>query len=588
MPAAAAPPARARVRARDGRLAGGAGKSSSSSRRSSGVGKSKSAARLEEVLEEEVALSVDLEDALQAVKLLRRALDREEERSGAQADRSDASAVILARARQHKLSMNEALARSDELLQEKRNLSAEVKVLVEELQKEKERTQVAVSEVMRQADEEIQQAKVAWAEGEASRRERWLSRKTKEIREVTMAGLEPDIARIVDRHRAEMERLDGAHRETCQKLQSDALASCDAAIAEERARIRQAMEVAIAQGRDESSEAAAAITDRLREQLQHMRRKLSAEAETQRLWQNEDLAKRAADSDEALAREAASARTQMQALRERRLKDAEHARLQRNEALEAVRKRSADDRQARLMRAKQNAIKEFQSSRGKHDPDSSRIKCERDSTIDSAIRDLQARAMKFEDERLAQLEQGLSEIESFHEDEASRLMVARVQWTDRTAALIESRSGLLEQRTSHISRIQGLRTERSSLEGQLRELQRSMRAAQAAEEEKKNAIAASYESQLSAVKGRRAELEDRMAKASEKQQRVRETAGCEAANAAAEHDTVMARLHEDVKADIAAHEAEEQRLRALLHAEQLKNDHISRMLARYENHSDSN
>ena len=44
--------------------------------------------------------------------------------------------------------------------------------------------------------------------GERQRREQWVVDKTKEIKEQTVRGLEPDIQRLMQRHREETQRLE--------------------------------------------------------------------------------------------------------------------------------------------------------------------------------------------------------------------------------------------------------------------------------------------------------------------------------------------------------------------------------------------
>ena len=49
----------------------------------------------------------------------------------------------------------------------------------------------------------MRRQKELWVQAERARREQWVADKTREIKESTVRGLEPDIQRLVQRHRDE-------------------------------------------------------------------------------------------------------------------------------------------------------------------------------------------------------------------------------------------------------------------------------------------------------------------------------------------------------------------------------------------------
>lgn len=49
---------------------------------------------------------------------------------------------------------------------------------------------------------------------EKMRKEKWLNEKTKEIKEVTIKGLEQDIEKIINRNKLEIRKLEENHRRT--------------------------------------------------------------------------------------------------------------------------------------------------------------------------------------------------------------------------------------------------------------------------------------------------------------------------------------------------------------------------------------
>ena len=56
-------------------------------------------------------------------------------------------------------------------------------------------------------------AQELWGAAEKARRDQWVADKTKEIKEATVRGLEPDIQRLVARHRDETRKLEESIRE---------------------------------------------------------------------------------------------------------------------------------------------------------------------------------------------------------------------------------------------------------------------------------------------------------------------------------------------------------------------------------------
>ena len=55
--------------------------------------------------------------------------------------------------------------------------------------------------------------RAAWEREERSRREAWEADKTREVKELTIRGLEPEIARVVARHREDLRRAEERARE---------------------------------------------------------------------------------------------------------------------------------------------------------------------------------------------------------------------------------------------------------------------------------------------------------------------------------------------------------------------------------------
>ena len=50
---------------------------------------------------------------------------------------------------------------------------------------------------------------------EKIRREKWIKEKTREIKEITVKGLEPDIQRLIAKHKAEIKKIKAMKQVDC-------------------------------------------------------------------------------------------------------------------------------------------------------------------------------------------------------------------------------------------------------------------------------------------------------------------------------------------------------------------------------------
>jgi 5-azacytidine-induced protein 1 len=163
-------------------------------------------------------------------------------------------------------------------------------ILVLQVKAERAATAQAIADLTAAAADELEAAKRTWSEGESLRREKWLDRKTREIRELTMRGLEPEIERIMERHSADETAADSAHNDALLSMRRVFQLRCSEAAAAAAARIRE-------EGESRKRAVAAGVTRRQQlieehsQQLQRLRGKLEEEGAALRGWQGEELQK---------------------------------------------------------------------------------------------------------------------------------------------------------------------------------------------------------------------------------------------------------------------------------------------------------
>uniref|UniRef100_A0A8D2EUC1 Centrosomal protein 131 n=1 Tax=Theropithecus gelada TaxID=9565 RepID=A0A8D2EUC1_THEGE len=170
-------------------------------------------------------LKLEVEEKKQAMLLLQRALAQQRDLTVRRVKETEkALSRQLQRQREHyEATIQRHLAFIDQLIEDKKVLSEKCEAVVAELKQEDQRCTERVAQVQAQHELEIKKLKELMSATEKVRREKWISEKTKKIKEVTVRGLEPEIQKLIARHKQEVRRLKSLHE--AELLQSDERAS---------------------------------------------------------------------------------------------------------------------------------------------------------------------------------------------------------------------------------------------------------------------------------------------------------------------------------------------------------------------------
>ena len=157
-----------------------------------------------------IQLSLSIEDQEKTVQILTQEMDRVvAEGEEKQKDIAARGRVEFKRqAERYKGELGAKLAVCDEMTARKQELASSLKRLQGKIKLVEDRTAAAAEKVRKEGGAEIDEAAASWGEGEAIRREKWIDRKTKEIREITIKGLEPEVERIIEKHKQDCLKLD--------------------------------------------------------------------------------------------------------------------------------------------------------------------------------------------------------------------------------------------------------------------------------------------------------------------------------------------------------------------------------------------
>ncbi|XP_048653417.1 centrosomal protein of 131 kDa isoform X2 [Marmota marmota marmota] len=105
----------------------------------------------------------------------------------------------------------QSLTPASQLIEDKKVLNEKCEAVVAELKQGDQRCRERVAQMQEQHELEIKKLKELMSATEKVRREKWINEKTKKIKEITVRGLEPEIQKLIAKHKQELRRLRGLH-----------------------------------------------------------------------------------------------------------------------------------------------------------------------------------------------------------------------------------------------------------------------------------------------------------------------------------------------------------------------------------------
>ncbi|NWZ86093.1 CP131 protein, partial [Poecile atricapillus] len=174
-----------------------------------------------EVTSSMMRLKLEVEEKKRAISLLQTALAQQREltdRHVKQTEKELGHQLRLQR-EQYEAAIQRHLAFIDQLLDDKKVLSEKCEAVVAELKQVDHKYGQKITQMQEQHELEIKKLKELMSATEKVRREKWIEEKTKKIKEITVKGLEPEIQKLVAKHREDIRQLKLLHE--AELLQSD-------------------------------------------------------------------------------------------------------------------------------------------------------------------------------------------------------------------------------------------------------------------------------------------------------------------------------------------------------------------------------
>ncbi|PKK16847.1 centrosomal protein 131kDa [Columba livia] len=184
-----------------------------------------------EVTSSIMRLKLEVEEKKRAVSLLQTALAQQREltvRHVKQTEKELGHQLKLQR-EQYEAAIQRHLAFIDQLIDDKKVLSEKCEAVVAELKQVDQKYGKKLTQMQEQHElvwrtlgpfcEEIKKLKELMSATEKIRREKWIDEKTKKIKEITVKGLEPEIQKLIAKHKQDIKKLKMLHE--AELLQSD-------------------------------------------------------------------------------------------------------------------------------------------------------------------------------------------------------------------------------------------------------------------------------------------------------------------------------------------------------------------------------
>ncbi|NXT37523.1 CP131 protein, partial [Pelecanoides urinatrix] len=174
-----------------------------------------------EVTSSIMRLKLEVEEKKRAISLLQTALAQQREltvRHIKQTEKELGHQLRLQR-EQYEAAIERHLAFIDQLIDDKKVLSEKCEAVVAELKQVDQKYGKKITQMQEQHELEIKKLKELMSATEKIRREKWIDEKTKKIKEITVKGLEPEIQKLIAKHRQDIRKLKMLHE--AELLQSD-------------------------------------------------------------------------------------------------------------------------------------------------------------------------------------------------------------------------------------------------------------------------------------------------------------------------------------------------------------------------------
>ncbi|XP_060700450.1 centrosomal protein of 131 kDa isoform X2 [Hemiscyllium ocellatum] len=253
-----------------------------------------------EVTSSMIRLKLEFEEKKRAIVMLQTALAQQKEltvRHMKEAEKEMCQRIKMQK-EQYESTIQRHLAFIDQLIDDKKGLSAKCESMVNELKQVDQKYSKKIQQMQEQHELEIKKLKEIMSATEKIRREKWIDEKTKKIKEITVKGLEPEIQKLIAKHKQELKKLKALHE--AELLQSDERAAQRYVKQTEelREQLEREKEDLCQRERDLARQRYEKQLEQEEQAIQQQRRRLYAEVAEEKERLNQQAARQRAELDE--------------------------------------------------------------------------------------------------------------------------------------------------------------------------------------------------------------------------------------------------------------------------------------------------
>ncbi|NWW98478.1 CP131 protein, partial [Caloenas nicobarica] len=278
-----------------------------------------------EVTSSIMRLKLEVEEKKRAVSLLQTALAQQREltvQHVKQTEKELGHQLKLQR-EQYEAAIQRHLAFIDQLIDDKKVLSEKCETVVAELKQVDQKYSKKLTQMQEQHELEIKKLKELMSATEKIRREKWIDEKTKKIKEITVKGLEPEIQKLIAKHKQDIKKLKMLHE--AELLQSDERAAQRYGRQAEELRdlLEREKEEQSQRERERARQRCEQQLEQEEQALQQQRRRLYAEVAEEKERLSQQAARQRAEVEELRRQLEASSSAVTRALKEEYVKEKE-------------------------------------------------------------------------------------------------------------------------------------------------------------------------------------------------------------------------------------------------------------------------
>merc|ERR1719193_1463528 len=224
-------------------------------------------------------LEVEIEDKKKIIGAMLKVIDQQKAKTAA----AEKSAQLIW---EHKMTKMKAesdqvcerqLKMCDRLMQDKAQLTAKCSQIAEEFSITKRQFDARVDEVQENASKELQKQRNNWMAQEKMRRDQWEKERVKEIKEMTIKGMEPEFEKILNERKHERRRLEEQYREMNENLRAELNAVTATKVRETREMCQLELEAAVEKERERCREKQREEREQCEKMVTHERSKCAAD-----------------------------------------------------------------------------------------------------------------------------------------------------------------------------------------------------------------------------------------------------------------------------------------------------------------------